>query len=69
MLANEDYRRKIRAAFALALGSAPDWVCFAGWVAAIVRRSGREEAHMLKTFGAEYAAYQQPTARLLPGIY
>ncbi len=58
-----------KAAFALLFASALAWLLFLGWILLMLRRMRLEEAHMRELFGAEYDAYAQRTARLLPGIY
>ncbi len=51
----------------------PNWVAgpsgFVGFGILFFLRVGREERLMLETFGEEYRAYMERTARILPGIY
>ena len=58
-----------KVAFALVFASVPGWFLLLAWSVLLTRQVGREEAHLRKLFGAEYEAYAQKTARLLPGIY
>jgi len=39
------------------------------WGALLLRKVEVEEAHLKKLFGQPYKAYQQATAKLLPGVY
>lgn len=51
----------------------PNWVAgpagLTGFGILFFMRVGREEQMMLDTFGDEYRAYMQRTARVVPGIY
>ena len=51
----------------------PNWIAglsgFVGFGILFFFRVGREERLMLETFGEEYRAYMERTARILPGIY
>jgi protein-S-isoprenylcysteine O-methyltransferase Ste14 len=58
-----------RIAFALALASILVWIFALGWLWAILRRIGLEEAHTQELFGAEYGNYAATTRRLIPGVY
>lgn len=39
------------------------------WETLLLRKVEVEEAHLRELFGRGYEAYQQTTAKLLPGIY
>lgn len=56
-------------AFALVFASGFGWLLALAWALLLTRKVDIEEAHLRKLFGAEYQAYAQKTARLLPGIY
>lgn len=51
----------------------PNWIAgpagLVGFGILFFFRVGREEQMMLETFGEDYRAYMQRTARLIPGIY
>ena len=51
----------------------PNWLAglsgIVGWGILFFLRIGREEALMVETFGDEYRAYMQRTARVLPWVY
>jgi protein-S-isoprenylcysteine O-methyltransferase Ste14 len=51
----------------------PNWIAgpagLIGFGILFFFRVGREEQMMLETFGEDYRAYMQRTARLIPGIY
>ncbi len=58
-----------KVAFALVFASALGWPLAFAWALLLTRKVEIEEAHLRKVFGAEYEAYAEKTARLLPGIY
>ncbi len=58
-----------RLAAPLCFASILGWALAAPWLALLVRRVRREEAHLRDVFGAEYERYAQQRARLLPGVY
>ena len=51
----------------------PNWIAglsgIVGWGILFFLRIGREEELMVETFGEEYRAYRQRTARVLPWLY
>ena len=51
----------------------PNWIAglsgIVGWGILFFLRIGREEELMVATFGDEYRAYMQRTARVLPWLY
>ncbi|CEG07319.1 Putative protein-S-isoprenylcysteine methyltransferase [Afipia felis] len=51
----------------------PNWIAgpagLIGFGILFFMRVGREEQMMIDTFGDEYRAYMQRTARVVPGIY
>ena len=51
----------------------PNWIAgpagLVGFGVLFLFRVGREEQMMLETFGEDYRAYMERTARLIPGIY
>lgn len=59
----------LKVASPLVFASVLGWLLLLLWVALLLRRMRREEAHLRELFGAEYDAYAQATARLLPRIY
>jgi protein-S-isoprenylcysteine O-methyltransferase Ste14 len=56
-------------AWPLLLASAIGWALLPIWVLLLFRRIRREESHLTELFGADYTAYADRTARLLPGMY
>jgi len=56
-------------AFALIFASLLGWITALAWGAFLLRKIEIEEAHLMTLFGRGYEAYQQRTAKLLPGIY
>lgn len=58
-----------KAAFALVFASAPGWLLALAWGILLFKKVNVEEEHLRQRFGADYEAYAQRTARLLPGVY
>ena len=58
-----------KVAFALVFANVLGWLMVLAWGALLLRKVEVEEAHLKRRFGPGYAAYQQSTAKLLPGIY
>jgi protein-S-isoprenylcysteine O-methyltransferase Ste14 len=58
-----------KVAFALVFSSVLGWLLALAWAMLLTRQVRREEEHLRSSFGAEYQAYAERTARLLPGIY
>ena len=56
-------------AWPLLFASIIGWALLPLWLVLVFNRVRREEAHLIKLFGAEYEAYARGTARLLPGVY
>ena len=56
-------------ALALVFASLLGWIMVAVWGAFLLRKIKIEEAHLIALFGRGYEAYQQRTAKVLPGIY
>lgn len=58
-----------KVAFALIFANGLGWLMVLAWGALLLRKVEVEEAHLRRLFGRGYEAYQQTTAKLLPGIY
>ncbi len=58
-----------KVAWPLLLASIIGWALLPIWLVLVLRRVGREEAHLTELFGAEYGAYARRTSRLVPGVY
>lgn len=58
-----------KVAFALVFANGLGWLMVLAWGALLLRKVEVEEAHLRRLFGRGYEAYQQRTAKLLPGIY
>lgn len=58
-----------RIAAPLCLASILGWVLGVPWLALLLRRIRREEAHLREIFGSAYDEYARGKPRLLPGIY
>jgi protein-S-isoprenylcysteine O-methyltransferase Ste14 len=58
-----------KVAFALIFASLLGWIMVLAWGAFLLRKIEIEEAHLRTLFGRGYEAYQQKTAKVLPGIY
>jgi protein-S-isoprenylcysteine O-methyltransferase Ste14 len=58
-----------KVAFALVFANVLGWLMVLAWGTLLLRKVEVEEAHLRELFGRGYEAYQQTTAKLLPGIY
>jgi protein-S-isoprenylcysteine O-methyltransferase Ste14 len=58
-----------KVALALIFASLLGWIMVLAWGAFLLRKIEMEEAHLRTLFGRGYEAYQQKTAKVLPGIY
>jgi protein-S-isoprenylcysteine O-methyltransferase Ste14 len=58
-----------KVAFALIFANGLGWLMVLAWAMLFLRKVEVEEAHLRRIFGPGYEAYQQTTAKLLPGIY
>jgi protein-S-isoprenylcysteine O-methyltransferase Ste14 len=58
-----------KVAFALIFASLLGWAMVLAWGVLHLRKVEIEEAHLRMLFGENYEAYEQRTAKLLPGIY
>jgi protein-S-isoprenylcysteine O-methyltransferase Ste14 len=58
-----------KAALALVFASPLGWLLACCWWLFLLRKLPVEETHLRRLFGAEFDAYAQSTARVLPGLY
>jgi len=58
-----------KVAWPLVFASVIGWALLPVWLVVLSKRMRREETHMIELFGAEYVAYADRTARLLPGMF
>ncbi|MGA2984375.1 MAG: isoprenylcysteine carboxylmethyltransferase family protein [Terriglobia bacterium] len=58
-----------KVAFALIFASILGWAMVLAWGVLNLRKVEIEEAHLRRLFGESYEAYEQRTAKLLPGVY
>jgi protein-S-isoprenylcysteine O-methyltransferase Ste14 len=58
-----------RVALALVFASLLGWLSLLPWTIVLLQKVRAEEAHLRRSFGAQYDAYVRRTARLLPRVY
>jgi protein-S-isoprenylcysteine O-methyltransferase Ste14 len=56
-------------AVGLVFASVLAWPLALAWAFMLIRKVNREEVHLRTLFGAEYEAYAEKTAKLLPGVW